>query len=88
MYRYIETLYRSRPGVVIVSSDQADAYSHVDRRGAIAAGSECCLEVEVVLRALLSKELSRIAGTTRHQVLSSEQWLRPRMQHELSGLLR
>ena len=46
MYRYIETLYRSRPGVVIVSSDQADAYSHVDRRGAIAAGSECCLEVE------------------------------------------
>ena len=55
MYRYIETLYRSRLGVVVVSSDQADAYSHVDRRGAIAAGSECCLEVEVVLRALLSK---------------------------------
>ena len=42
--------------MVIVSSDQADAYSHVNRQGAITAGGQCCLEVEVVLRAVLSKE--------------------------------
>ena len=56
MFRYIESLYHSRPGVVVVSSDQADAYSHVNRQGAIRAGQSCCLEVEVVMRSLLSKE--------------------------------
>ena len=56
MFRYIESLYHGRPGVVVVSSDQADAYSHVNRQGAIRAGHACCLEVEVVMRSFLSRE--------------------------------
>ena len=55
MLRFIESLYRSRPGIVVVSSDQAGAYSHVNRGAAIKAGNPRCVEVEVVLQALLAK---------------------------------
>ena len=68
MFRYIESLYHGRPGVVVVSSDQADAYSHVDRQGAIRAGHTCLLEVEVAMRSLLSKE--------SYHILQDHQWVK------------
>lgn len=56
MFRYIQTLFHGRKGVVLLSADQRDAYSHVNRKGAIRAGQDCCPEVEVVMRALLTKK--------------------------------
>ena len=69
MFRYIQTLFHSRTGVVVLSADQKDAYSHVNRKGAIKAGQDCCLEVEVAMRTLLSRKTFHVDIFVKHGVM-------------------